>query len=200
MSGYTGLMFEELVSVRQAATTTTPATAATSIIGGYPALDIPSGYFSKQGRAASSCKLFLRGNMTTTATIPTWKFGLGITQAVPAAFGNTITVETAARTPGAAQTGAWWHLDIDIMLDTLASGAASKLFLAGTITSEALLPSAFSTTISGEWSFPAANTSGATGASIDVDQPIFLWPYVTLGAATAGNTVTTQMAKIYGEN
>ena len=39
-----------------------------------------------------------------------------------------------------------------------------------------------------------------SAATIDVDQQIFLWPYLTLGAATAGNTVTMQMAKLYGEN
>jgi len=200
MSGFTGLMFEELYSFRGAATTTTPSTSATSITAAYPAIEIPASYFVKQGKATSSCRLMMRGQMTTTATIPTWKFGLGITQALPAAFGNTITMETPARTPGAAQTGTWWHADWDILLDTLASGAASKLFYAGTITSEALLPSAFSTSTSGEWSFPAANTSAVTAASVDVDQPIFLWPYVTLGAATAGNTVTTQMCKLYGEN
>jgi hypothetical protein len=200
MSGYTGLMFEELYSFRGAATTTSPSTSATSIIQGYPQITIPAGYFSKAGRAASSCKLWMRGNMTSTATLPTWKFGVGLTQAIPAAFGNTINVETPARTPGAAQTGPWWHIDVDFMLDTLALGAASKLFVAGTISSEGLMPSAFSSSTGPEWSFPAANTSAVTGASIDVDQPIFLWPYVTLGTATAGNTVTTQMAKLYGEN
>jgi hypothetical protein len=138
--------------------------------------------------------------MTTTATIPTWKFGVGVTQALPATFGNTILMETPARTPGAAQTGAWWHLDIDIMLDTLALAATSKLFIAGTISSDGLQPSAFSTSAGSEWSFPAAGTSAVTAASIDVDQPIFLWPYLTLGTATAGNTVTTQMVKLHGEN
>ena len=47
---------------------------------------------------------------------------------------------------------------------------------------------------------PATNVSGASAATIDVDQPLFIWPYVTLGAATAGNTVTLQKAKMWGEN
>jgi hypothetical protein len=194
MSGFTGLMFEELFSFRGAATTTTPATSATTITGGYPAIKIPAAYFNKQGEAASSVHLMARGQLTSTATVPTWKFGVGLTQAVPAAFGNTINMETAARQPSPV-TGAWWHLDVDIVLDTLASGAASKLFMAGTISSEGLLVSSLT-----EWSLPITGNSAVTAASIDIDQPIFIWPYVTLGAATAGNTVTTQMVKLYGEN
>jgi hypothetical protein len=35
---------------------------------------------------------------------------------------------------------------------------------------------------------------------MDPQQVTYLWPYITLGAATAGNTVTPQWGKLYGEN
>lgn len=202
MSGFTGLMFEEIFSCAQAATTTTPTAGAVITTTGYPTIEIPAGYFNKLGKAASSVKLWMRGQMTTTATIPTWLWGVAFTQAVPGAFVVTNGVATAARTPGTATTGAWWHLDCDITVRAIAAGSSTSttLVLAGTVSSEGLLPAAFSTTITSEWSMPATNVSGASSAAIDVDQPIFLWPYITLGAATAGNTVTTQMAKLYGEN
>lgn len=202
MSGFTGLMFEQIYSFSGAATTTTPTAGAVTTTGTYPSIEIPAGYLTKLGKATSSLRLMLRGNMTTTATIPTWLWGVGWTQAVPGAFSATNGVATAARTPGAAQTAAWWHLDMDIMLRTIGLGASTSttISMTGTISSEGLLPSAFSTTASGEWSMPAANVTSVSSAAIDVDQPLFLWPYVTLGAATAGNTVTTQMAKLYGEN
>lgn len=202
MSGNTGLMFEELYSFSGAATTTTPTAGAVTITGGYPSIEIPGSYFTKLGKATSSVKLMLRGNLTTTATIPTFLFGVGWTQAVPAVFSATNGVATSARTPGAAQTAAWWHMDMDIMLRTIGLGSTTTttITMMGTISSEGLLPSAFSTSVSGEWSMPAGNVTSVSSAAIDVDQPLFLWPYVTLGAATAGNTITTQMAKLYGEN
>lgn len=202
MSGYTGLMFEEIYSCAQAATTTTPTAGAVTTTGTYPSIQIPGGYFSKLGKAASSAKLIVRGQMTTTATIPTWLWGCGWTQAVPGVFSATNGVATAARTPGLAATGTWWHIDLDIAVRAIALGSSTstQLVIAGTVSGEGLLPSAFSTSITSEWSMPATNVSAVSSAAIDVDQPIYLWPYVTLGAATAGNTVTVQMAKLYGEN
>lgn len=202
MSGFTGLMFEEIYSYAGAATTTTPTAGAVITTATYPTIEIPAGHFTKLGKASSSVKLMLRGQMTTTATIPTWLWGVAWTQTVPGSFVVTNGVATAARTPGTAGTGAWWHLDCDITLRAIAPGSSTSttIVMAGTVSSEGLLPSAFSTTITSEWSMPATNVSGASSAAIDVDQPIFLWPYITLGAATAGNTVTTQMAKLYGEN
>lgn len=201
MSGVTGTLFEGLYAEAQAATTTTPAAAAASVIAGLPSIEVHPGYFTKLGKQTSSLRMVLRGQLTTTATIPTWQFGVAWTQGMPAAFSaaNVISA-TAVRTPGSALTGAWWFWEYDIGLRTLGLGAASQLVGAGSIMCEALRPAAYSATQSDEWSMPATGGTGLSAATIDVDQPVFLWPYVTLGAATAGNTVTTQLVKLYGEN
>ena len=201
MSGFTTTIFEELYSCGLAATTTTPAAAATSIIGGYPAPKIPAGYFAKLGEQTSSVKVILRGQLTTTATIPTWQFGLAWTQALPAAFSATnVLAATAVRTPGTAAAGAWFFWEADIALRTQGLAAASAVVTAGTVMCESLRPAAYSATQSDEWSMPATGTAGVSGATIDIDQPLFIWPYLTLGAATAGNTMSVQLMKMYGEN
>ena len=47
---------------------------------------------------------------------------------------------------------------------------------------------------------PPSGTGNTNGTGFDVQQPLYLWPYITLGAATAGNTVTPQIGNLYGEN
>ena len=202
MSGYTGTLFEELYSNAAGATTTTPTASAVSTTAGLPSIEIPGGYFTGGGKKTSSVRLKIAGQLTTTATIPTWLFGVAWTQALPATFNATnVLAACAAFTPGTAVTGAWYELEMDISLRTLALGAASAVISHGRIECpEAFPPAAYSATSGASRHMPAANVSGVSGATIDVDQPLFLWPYVTLGAATAGNTVTTQIVKLYGEN
>jgi hypothetical protein len=192
---------EVLFATGQAATTTTPAASAVNICATWPSIEFPPGFFANSvGKRASTGKLKMRGQMTTTATIPTWQFGVAWTQAMPAAFSaTTVIAATAVRTPGTAQTGAWVDIELDVFLRTIALGAASVLVGSGSVRSEGLLPSVFSTTQVDEWSLPATGANGQTAASVDIDQPVFLWPYLTLGAATAGNTFTAQMGKLYGE-
>ena len=57
---------------------------------------------------------------------------------------------------------------------------------------------ALSTTSS--WWLNPLGTGGTTMTVWQSDQEYYLWPYLTLGAATASNTVTVQYVKLYGEN
>ena len=202
MSGFTGTMFESLYSYAQAATTTTPTAGAVTITGGYPSIEIPGNFFVKTGKYSSTTRLKLRGQLTTTATIPTWLFGLAWTQGMPATFATAnVLAATAAFTPGVAATGAWFDLEADITLRTLGLGAASVLLTAGYLACPGAFPAATYTPAAGPiQTLPATNVSGASTASIDCDQPLFIWPYLTLGAATAGNTVSLQKVKMWGEN
>ena len=193
MSGTTETIFENLYACYLAATTTTPATAATSLIGGYPPLILNSKYMGRLGDEASSLKMIIRGQMTATAVVPTWKLGLQFTTSSTiqtASAANTLA-ETATFTPTAG-TGAYFQMVIDVGLRISASGAASTVVTLGDVEG-ALLPSPF-------WaSIPATNVA-PTNANWDVSQAYYLFPYVTLGAATAGNTVSLHMLKVYGEN
>ena len=191
MSGYTLTQPELYYSYDQAATTTTPSTSAVSITGTYPAIEIYGGWFSALGTRATSLKLKMGGLLTATATVPTWIFTLflGTTNA----FATTTTLAaTATLTPTAASTNVWWHMDADIALRALALGSGSTISAHGLITSSAF-PSPFFVSI------PATGAYSPL-ASYAADANAYLWPALTLGTATAGNTVTTEYLKLYGEN
>jgi hypothetical protein len=190
MSGYTNTMAELFYSYDQAATTTTPTASAVNAIATYPVAEIYGGWFSALGTKTTSLKLSMGGLMTATATVPTWQLSLivGTTNAFAT---SPVLVASAAFTP-VAGTNAWWFMDVDIALRTLVPGGSSTISAHGKAWG-ALFPSPFLT------SLPAtgAYTPLATYAA---DANAYLWPALTLSAATAGNTITTQYMKLYGEN
>jgi hypothetical protein len=191
MSGYTQTQTELLYSYGGAATTTTPTAAAVSITGTYPACEIPGQYFAFGGTPAKSLKLRMGGLLTATATVPTWIFllALGTTNSY---VGTPVLVTTATFTPTAASTNVPWFMDVDIVLRTLALGGGSTVGAFGRVTSSAF-PSPFFVTL------PATGTY-TPYALYSADANVYLWPTLTLSAATAGNTVTTEFMKLYGEN
>lgn len=193
MSGYTQTFNELLYANFGPAATTTPTAAAVSMTAAMPEIIVPGGYMAVTGRRSSSLKLKLGGLLTATATIPTFTFGVAYTSAIPGAFAGTpVLVTSAAITPNAGTNFPWW-LDLDIGLRTLTPGAASTVITQGTIYSPLGFPSPT------EFALPTTGTvTGVTNWEADLQY--FLWPYVTLSAATAGNTVTVQWAKLYGEN
>jgi hypothetical protein len=174
-----------------AATTTTPTAGAVSIIAGLPPFFIPGGATGKLGDKSDSWRMRIHGLATTTATIPTWKFGIAKTTTETAAF--TGGFETATFTPGSALTNMLWWMDIDITLRTVSQTNTGVVVVSGLLRGPALIPSPFESTI------PATNGAN-TWTDWDLTSTYWLWPYLTLGAATAGNTVTTQWCKLYGEN
>lgn len=192
MSGYTGTLFEELYSYYGAATTTSPAASAVSITATYPPIVVPGGYMTGLGAKSSSLRLRFGGQMTATATVPTWLFGVAYTSATPPSFSaSTPLAATGTFTPSAG-TGGYFICEVDIGLRTLALGAASTIVTMGK-SEGSLFPSPF-------WqSFPATNVA-PTITAWESDLQYFLWPYLTLGAATAGNTVSLHFCKLYGEN
>lgn len=185
---------EALWSQGIAATTSVPTASAVTITAGWEPITIPAGFFQKLGGKTSSARLALQGTLTATATVPTFAFGLGVTQAVPAAFSAATLMHAISSTvtPTAGTAFQLW-LDWDIFLRTLGSGAASTLVTTGKVR----CPSGFATPF--ELTLPPSNGT-KTLATIDVMQPIFLWPYLTLGAATAGNTVTLDSGKLFGDS
>jgi hypothetical protein len=186
---------ELLYSRAGAAITTTPTAGAVSCIGSYPPIVVPANYMTKLGGKCSALKFRAYGQLTATATVPTFLFGLAISSAQPPAFPSL----TAANTLGATSTltptvvtGAWVQWDVDIVLSAIAPGAASTVETTGTLSCPNF-PSPFQASI------PASNVS-SSNANWESDLQYFIWPYLTLGAATAGNTFTMRMCKLYGEN
>jgi hypothetical protein len=194
MSGYTYTQNELLYAFYGAATVSTPTTTpGSSITLTYPACQIPSNFFAGGGGKSASMKLRMGGLMTATATIPTWQLFLYL--GTTSAFASTLTLQSTATFTPVAGTGATWQLDCDIGIRTLGLGGASTIVTIGFLES-ALLPTA----TFGQQSLPA--TAGTPGllTTLDATTTYYLWPALSLGAATAGNTMTTHYMKLYGEN
>jgi hypothetical protein len=195
ISGYTMNNVEVLYSYAGAATTTTPSASAVSLIATYPPIVIPPGYFSKLGANSSSLRVRLGGVIVTTATIPTFLWGLAITPATttPAAFSATTSIAaTTAIAPATAKTGGVGFMaDVDITVRTITQVASTVIVSGGMVVAPE--------TITTGWSFPAGGVA-PTFSTWEMDLSYFLWPYLTLGAATAGNTATVHYLKLYGEN
>lgn len=191
MSGYTGSQTELLYSYGGAATVSVPATTpGTTITATYPACEIPGQYFAYGGSPAKSLKLKMGGLLTATATVPSFQFALyfGTTNA----FATTTTLALSGTNTPTAATNVPWVLDCDIVLRTLALGSGTTIGCIGTV----LCPTFVTPFVV---SIPAtgAYTPLATYAA---DANAYLWPALILSAATAGNTVTTEYMKLYGEN
>ncbi len=203
MSGIKPVGTELLYSYYQASTVSTPtASPGSSMIVGYPPVVVPAGYMGNTGNWSSSLKLKMGGLLTTTATIPSWQFMLyaAIATTSAPAFSSSLTLgSTAALAAPTAQTNMPWFADIDIGLRTLALGAASTVVAMGEYRSVAFASTAYAVATPNEMTMP---TSGAYTpfATWDTTQAYVLWPALLLGAGTAGNTVTTQYCKLYGEN
>lgn len=203
MSGFTMTQTELLYSFYGAATVTTPTTSpGSSMTLTYPPIIVPAGYMQNVGGRSSSLRLKMGGLATVTATIPTWQFFLYTAVATTSApaFATTNTLaSTATFTPGQAATNAVWDMEIEIGLRTLALGAASTVVAMGKIRSYAFTPAAYSVTAYDTQTLPAIGAYTPL-ATWDNSQAYVLWPALSLGAATAGNTVITEFCKLYGEN
>jgi hypothetical protein len=192
MSGTKPVGTELLFATYKAATISVVSASAVTITAGWPGILIPPGQMgNSDGDWVSSLKWKMGGFMTATATVPTWSWGVAIAAASSSAFSaaTPLATPTLATAPTA---GSWsWKMECEIGLRTLLVGAASTLVMHGAVDS-------------GAWAanleFAPVATGNALFTTYDKSLGYYLWPYITLGAATAGNQVTAQYGKLYGEN
>lgn len=194
MSGYTGTQTELLHAFYGAATTSVPtASTAVTITAAQPEIVVPAGFMSALGKRSASLELDIGGYLTTTAT-PTWSFGVAFTAfASPPVFsaGAPLVTPTTAAVPTTGSGS--WGLHLIIGLRTLGVGNASTVWASGTVTSNLFASTPLV--------FNPGGSGGTTVTNWQNDQEYYLWPYLTLGSGTVtSNTVTTQYAKLYGEN
>lgn len=203
MSGYTQTTNELLYAFYGAATVSTPTTSpGATITAGYPPIEIPANMLQNVGGRSTSLKLELGGLMTATATIPTWQFFIYIavaTTSAPAFATTTTLCSTPTFTPGQAATNFPWDGVINIGLRTLTLGAASTVIAQGYVESYGFAPAAYSVTAGPKVFIPATGAYSPL-TTYDTTQTYLVWPALSLGAATAGNTVTLEYLKLYGEN
>jgi hypothetical protein len=192
MSGYTMTQGELLYASYAAATISSVSASAVTITASLPPIIVPGGYMAAGGSRASSLRLVVGGTITSTATVPTFAFGCAFSQtstfaATPLLVGNSTALA------GAVVTAAPFRMVLDIGLRTLSVTAASTLYSTGDVWSPGFYNTPFGVSI------PATNGTFTT-AAWPADLQNYLWPILTLGAATAGNTVTVNFVKLYGEN
>lgn len=203
MSGYTQTTNELLYAFYGAATVSVPTVSpGATITAGMPPIEIPANFFKNVGSLSSSLQFKIGGLATVTAAIPTWQFFLYIAVATTSApaFATTTTLgSTPTFTPGQAATNFPWDAQIEIGLRTLLLGAASTVPAQGYFESYAFAPAAYSVT-AGPKVFMPATGAYTPLATYDTTQTYLVWPALSLGAATAGNTVTVEYCKLYGEN
>ena len=205
MSGYTMTQGELLYSVNQASTVVTTPTVSpgASLIPGLPPIVVPGGYMANAGgHRQSSLKLELWGLLTATATVPTWGFSLYTTSAVPPVWAatNLLATVTSNFTPIAGTAPIYMRWDIGIRTEG-AYGANSTVVCMG----YALCPlfpqgaQVAAGVSAGQVYSPPAGTLGNT-TTWETDLQYFLWPTLFCSAATALNSITTEIVKLYGEN
>jgi hypothetical protein len=203
MSGYTQTTDEVLYAFYGAATVSVPGTSpGTTITAGYPPIEIPANYFTNVGGRSSSLRFEIGGLATVTAAIPSWQFFFYLSVATTSApaFATTTTLGTTGSfTPGQAATNFAWDCVLNIGLRTLVLGALSTVICQGYVESYAFTPAAYSVT-AGPKVFVPASGAYSPLATYDTTQTYLLWPALSLSVGTAGNTVTTEYAKLYGEN
>lgn len=190
MSGYKPVGTEILFATFQAATISSVSASAVTITAGWPGIIIPAGYMvNDRGDWCSSLMFKIGGFMTATATVPTWSLGLAITTTSTFSAATPLATATLATAPTA---GSWsWKMACEIGLRQLVIGAASTIMCHGAVDG-------------GAWTanlqLAPAGSGNVPFTTYDKTLNYYLWPYLTLGAATAGNTVTAQYGKLYGEN
>jgi hypothetical protein len=193
MSSYSGTLPELYYSFSAAGTALNTFTTEASLMGGYPIPQIPATFFNKLGDLSSSMKIKARLNVGTTGT-PTFTLSARLlSSATSWSAGGLLLGSSSAITAASGVTNAWADLDMDVILRSIAAGAAtSSVFTSGTVSG-----SAFGTT----GSIPANNTSAVvstldnTGAT-----QYFLWLSAACGTSNASNAISLQALKIYLEN
>lgn len=197
MSGYTMTQPELFYSFSGAGTALATFTTEASLMGGYPIPQIPATFFGKLGEQSSAMKIRAYGNMGDTTVAPTFTWTVRLLSSATT-FSNTGTPSwaTAATTvTGTSITNAWWQLDMDVQLRSIAAGAATSVLAGFGMVSGSML--------SAPATIPAANTTAVvnssnfdnTGATL-----YYLWLGAACGTSNAANAISLQGLKIYLEN
>jgi hypothetical protein len=209
MSGYTMTQTELLYSCSQASTpvTTPTTTPGASMTPGLPPIAVPAGYMANaSGQRASTLCLKIWGLLQATSTVPTFGFGLNYTSATPAVWSAStpLVTSTSAITLATGTTvTAPFYAQWDIAYRTPdAQGTSSGVVVAFGYVECPAFPVGLATSAgvssSVAWMPPAGTIGNAT--AWDPNLTYYLWPSIFCGATTAGNYVTTEIVKLYGEN
>ena len=193
MSSYSGTLPELYYSFSAAGTGLNTFTTEASLMGGYIIPQIPGTFFSKLGNLSSSMKIRAVGNCSDTTAAPTFTLSMRLLSSATtwSASGLLLGSSNAITMTGTSVTNAWWQIDADVVLRTIANGAAtSSVFTSGTVTGTGLTGA-----------IPGNNVS-AVNATLDNSgaTQYFFWLSAACGTSNAANAINLQSLKIYLEN
>jgi hypothetical protein len=198
MSGYTMTQGELLYSVDAAGTVTANQTAAQPFTVGYPPVVIPGGFFANATEAyrQSSLRLECGGLLIATATVPTFTVSLG--SATSDGFSSSNALVTSGTFTPVASTGVWFEMNVHLAVRTLPIQTISGVTNA-TVSAHGWFDVLYLSSPV-RYSLPAPAASYSPAGTIDTSIQQYLYPTLTLGTATSGNTLTLEYLKLYGEN
>jgi hypothetical protein len=194
MSNYQqGVGPEVYYAFSAAGTALSTFTTEASLMGGYPIPPIPATYFKALGETSSTAKIRATGNVGSTTAAPTMTLTMRLlSSATTWSAGGVLLGSSNAMTVSAVSlTNAWWQLDVDLIMRTIAAGAAtSTIATFGTVTGTGLT------------GFMPANNVSSVASTLDVTgaTQYFLWLSAACGTSNAANAISLQGLKIYLEN
>ena len=192
MSFLTGTSMEVLYSSVATGTQLNTFTTEDQLQKTLPYCIIPAGFFFNSGATGKCLKVKAWGRLGTTGT-PTFTFTVRLlTSSTWSAAG--IGFSSAAITCGSGVTLAPWELEMEIVLRTLATGAASTLACGGFVRGGTAFAAG-----GGLYSIPGANTA-FTSTSFDNSVTNYLFLSAACGTSNASNLIQLEMLKVYGEN
>lgn len=193
MSFITGTSCEVLYSSVATGTQLNTFTTEDNLMKTLPVCAIPAGFFfSPQGATGKTLKVRAWGRLGTTGT-PTFTWSVRLLTSSTWSAGG-VGFSTALITCGSGVTLAPWELEIDLVLRTLSTPAASTLAVMGFLRGGTSLAAG-----GGLYSLPGANTA-FTSTSFDTTVTQYLFLSAACGTSNALNLIQLEAAKVYGEN
>lgn len=199
MSGYTMTQGELIYAADIAGTVTANQTPIQPANVGYPPIVIPGGFFANASESYRQSSILVEwgGLFIATATVPT--FTISFVTNTADTFAATATLVTSGTFTPAASTGEWFDCRLHIAartipISTLTAPTMATISAHGIFT---IYPAAASAV---SYSLPVAASTYSPAGVFDTTIQQYLYPCLTLGTGTAGNTLTTEYLKVYGQN
>lgn len=190
MSFLTATSTEVIYNWSAASTNLATFTTEDNLQKTYPPVIIPAGFWANMGSQGKSIRVRASGQLGSTST-PTFTFTLRLLTSTTWSAGGVSLGVSGAISANTTVTLAPWFLDAQIILRTLALGAASTVATMGAIYSGAAF--------SAGGAIPANNVA-PTATTVDNSVTYYLFVSCACGTSNAANLINMQTLSVYGEN
>lgn len=188
-----GTSVETLYTSHKVGTQLNTFTTEDNLMKTLPECVIPAVYFYDAKDIGKSLRVKAIGRLGSTST-PTFTFTLRLNTTSAYTQGAGVAVSSAAITAGSGVTLAPFFIDIEIVCQAIAQGAAGMtLAILGEVRSGTGFAAG-----GGLYSIPAANTTFTVTLDHSVTQYLYL--SVACGTSNSLNLAQLELMKVYGEN